>query len=89
MDVELEARDGCVHLVVQDTGHGVPQEYHEKIFEKFFMVDAGPNRSHAGAGIGLYLAREVVAIHEGELRVASPDAGGARFEVVLPLRPGR
>jgi signal transduction histidine kinase len=58
-----------------------------RIFEKFFMVDGGATKTRSGAGIGLYLAREVVAIHDGTIAVASTPGEGACFEVRLPLRP--
>jgi two-component system sensor histidine kinase SenX3 len=66
---------------------GIAPEFHERIFEKFFMVDAGPAKAHAGAGIGLFVVKEVVAIHGGAIRVESSPGGGALFEVRLPLRP--
>jgi signal transduction histidine kinase len=50
-------------------------------------VDAGPAKAHAGAGIGLFVAKEVVAIHGGTIRVESSPGAGALFEVHLPLRP--
>jgi two-component system phosphate regulon sensor histidine kinase PhoR len=74
-------------LTVEDDGIGIPAEFHDRIFEKFFMVDAGPAKAHAGAGIGLFLVKEVVAIHGGTIRVDSAAGQGARFEVRLPLRP--
>jgi signal transduction histidine kinase len=76
-------------LLVRDDGIGIPPEHHERIFDKFFAVDAGRNRAHGGAGIGLYLAREVVHIHSGVIGVASAPGEGASFEVRLPLRPRR
>ena len=72
---------------VRDTGIGIAREHHDRIFEKFFTVDAGSARTHGGTGIGLYLAREVVAIHDGAIRVDSTTGGGSTFEVRLPLRP--
>jgi signal transduction histidine kinase len=74
-------------LSVGDDGIGIAPEFHDRIFEKFFMVDAGPAKAHSGAGIGLFLVKEVVAIHGGAIRVESAPGQGSRFEVRLPIRP--
>lgn len=87
VDLTLEADADEIVLRVDDDGIGIAPEFHERIFEKFFMVDAGPAKAQAGAGIGLFLVREVVAIHGGTIRVESAPGAGAQFEVRLPLRP--
>jgi signal transduction histidine kinase/putative methionine-R-sulfoxide reductase with GAF domain len=87
VDIGLEASADEVVLRVEDDGIGIPAEFHDRIFEKFFMVDASPAKAHPGAGIGLFLVKEVVAIHGGAIRVESAPGQGARFEVRLPLRP--
>ena len=72
---------------MSDTGIGIHADHHERIFEKFFTVDAGSARSHGGTGIGLYLVREVAAIHDGTITVLSEPGRGTSFEVRMPLRP--
>jgi two-component system phosphate regulon sensor histidine kinase PhoR len=89
VEVELEHHGDEVVARVRDTGIGIRREHHDRIFEKFFTVDGGAARTHGGAGIGLYLAKEVVAIHDGAIRVDSTAGEGAMFEVKLPLRPQR
>jgi signal transduction histidine kinase len=74
---------------VRDEGIGIPEEHRERIFDKFFTVSGGASRTHGGAGIGLYLAKEVAAIHEGRICVASASGNGSIFEVRLPVRPSR
>ena len=75
-----------ISMVVEDTGPGVPAEFRERIFEKFFRVehhregDAGVR----GSGIGLYIAREVVEAHAGTLRYEERAGGGARLVIRLP-----
>jgi len=87
--VALHQDGDDVVFVVSDDGIGIAREHHERIFEKFYAVDAGRSRARNGAGIGLYLAREVVHIHAGVIRVVSAPGEGASFEVRLPLRPRR
>lgn len=87
IQVALRTHDGSAVLVVTDSGIGIPAEHRERVFEKFYTVDAGVNRSYGGAGIGLYLAREVVLIHAGRVAVSESETGGTRVEIRLPLRP--
>jgi signal transduction histidine kinase/putative methionine-R-sulfoxide reductase with GAF domain len=88
IEVGLHADDGAVVLTVKDDGIGISQEHQERIFDKFFIVSDGASRTHGGAGIGLYLAKEVAAIHDGRIRVESASGRGSLFEVRLPQRPG-
>jgi two-component system phosphate regulon sensor histidine kinase PhoR len=85
VEVDLRAEDRELVLSVGDSGAGIPTEQRERIFEKFYTLDAGPSRAQGGAGIGLYLAREVVAVHRGRLEVENQPGGGSRFVVRLPL----
>jgi signal transduction histidine kinase len=87
--VEVEATGGGAGAIVRvrDDGIGIAPEHLERVFDKFFMVDGGATKARGGAGIGLYLAREVVAIHDGSITVSSRPAEGSLFEVRLPPRP--
>jgi signal transduction histidine kinase len=87
VDIDLATCEEGVLLRVRDRGIGIDPDLHGRIFEKFFMVDGGATKTRSGAGIGLYLAREVVAIHDGSIVVESRSGEGASFEVRLPLHP--
>lgn len=81
----LAAADSYVKIVVADNGPGIPEEFHDKIFCKYFQVDKStcPNW---GTGIGLYFAKRLVELHHGAIRVDNrPTGGGAVFTVVLPM----
>ena len=54
-----------------DSGRGVPEEFRSRVFEKFFRVEhyrPGGEREPRGAGIGLYLCKEIVGLHGGTIR---------------------
>ena len=75
-----------IRLSVADTGPGVPPEQRERIVERFYRADpARTGREHHG--LGLCIAREIVRLHRGELRVEDAPGGGARFTAELPVRP--
>jgi len=77
--------DGGVHLVVADTGAGIPEDQLERIFDRFAQVDASSTRQHEGTGIGLSLVKELVELHEGRIFAESDGLGhGTEMHVVLP-----
>lgn len=67
---------------VRDDGPGIPAEYQQRIFEKFFRV---PGAAPAGAGLGLSIAREIVLEHEGDIGVISAPGEGSTFWFTVPL----
>ncbi|QCD58290.1 sensor histidine kinase [Streptomyces hawaiiensis] len=70
---------------VADDGDGVPEDDRERIFERFVRLDAARSRDDGGAGLGLAIARDVAVRHGGTLRAGRGPAGGALFELRLPL----
>ncbi|MDG9711488.1 sensor histidine kinase [Streptomyces sp. DH10] len=79
-------REGDLALVgVADDGDGVPQSDRERIFERFVRLDAARSRDDGGAGLGLAIARDVAVRHGGTLTAGQGPAGGALFELRLPL----
>jgi signal transduction histidine kinase len=75
--------DGEVECVVEDDGAGIPAAERDRIFERFARLDGARARHAGGAGLGLAIAREIVARHGGTLAVDDL-AAGARFVVRLP-----
>ena len=72
-----------VHLSVEDTGSGIPEELKERVFEPFFRVDKSRSRELGGVGLGLALVREIVRGHVGSITVRSNPSGGTVFEIIL------
>ena len=70
-----------VHLSVEDTGNGIPEELKERVFEPFFRVDKSRSRELGGVGLGLALVREIVRVHDGSITVRSNPSGGTVFEL--------
>ncbi len=78
--------DGKVVVIeVEDSGPGIAQELHARVFERFFQVDDSTRRSHEGLGIGLALVRELVELHGGTVALRSVPGAGSTFTVRLPL----
>jgi signal transduction histidine kinase/AraC-like DNA-binding protein len=73
-----------VHIWVQDTGIGIPIEVQERIFEPFAVVEQTKRRGE-GIGLGLSIARRLVALHHGSMTLESQPDRGSTFHVYLPL----
>jgi signal transduction histidine kinase len=84
LEVTSSARD-C-RMAVRDTGCGIEAVHLPHIFERFYRADASRNRATGGAGLGLSIAREIVAAHGGTIEVESRVDGGSTFTVSIPAR---
>jgi PAS domain S-box-containing protein len=84
--VEVTAAvDGTeAHLIVQDNGIGIAPDDQRRIFARFER--AVPTRHYGGFGRGLWISRNVIQAHGGDIRVSSVPGRGSRFEVTLPLQ---
>jgi two-component system phosphate regulon sensor histidine kinase PhoR len=81
---------GKVHIWVRDTGVGISEEDRNKVFDKFFLADAGLTREDGRVGIGLFVAREIVRKHGGEMWFESKIGVGSTFHFTVPIgRPVR
>ncbi|MEU0691122.1 sensor histidine kinase [Streptomyces uncialis] len=85
VSVSVRVRDGEAVLAVGDDGSGVPAGERDRIFERFVRLDDARSRDDGGAGLGLAIARDVARRHGGTLTVRDCPAGGALFELSLPL----
>ena len=83
--VSTEAAGPGVTITVTDTGDGIAAGHLPHIFERFYRADTARDRAHGGSGIGLTIARALIAAHGGALTAASDGVGtGARFTITLP-----
>lgn len=77
---------GKVHMWVKDSGAGIAEEDHDKLFDRFFLADAGLTRADGRVGIGLYTSREIVRKHGGEIWFESRRGAGSTFHFSLPMK---
>jgi CheY-like chemotaxis protein len=86
VQVVLQRVNSHIEISVADTGIGIQPEFLPHVFDRFRQADGSTTRGHGGLGIGLSIAKHLVELHGGTLRVASLGEGrGATFTVELPL----
>jgi two-component system sensor histidine kinase SenX3 len=82
--IGLRAADGLVSVSISDQGDGMTPEDQERVFERFYRVDAARSRHTGGTGLGLSIVKHVVSNHGGEVTVWSQLGKGSTFTVRLP-----
>jgi CheY-like chemotaxis protein len=77
----------AMHAVVQvrDHGVGIPTTAIPHLFERFYRVPGATEQHIQGAGIGLYVVKEIVTLHGGTVGATSQEGGGSTFTIQLPL----
>ena len=82
--VGARTKEGVVAISVTDQGEGLSEEDQERIFERFYRVDAARSRHTGGTGLGLSIVKHVVSNHGGEVTVWSRPGQGSTFTLRLP-----
>jgi len=76
---------GFLEVEVSDTGVGFPAAEQEKIFERFYQIDASPRKKYEGTGIGLSIVSDILRLHGCSIRANSEAGKGASFIFTLPV----
>ncbi|MDI3213881.1 ATP-binding protein [Arthrobacter sp. AL12] len=87
--IGIRAKDGLVAVSVTDQGEGLSPEDQERVFERFYRVDAARSRHTGGTGLGLSIVKHVVANHGGEVTLWSKPGQGSTFTIRLPELEGQ
>jgi signal transduction histidine kinase len=83
--VQVERQDQQVCVRVADQGIGIPAQVLPQLFQRFYRVAGEATQQISGMGIGLYVVKDLVTLHGGEVHVASAEGQGSTFTVCLPL----
>ncbi|HEX7119529.1 MAG TPA: ATP-binding protein [Longimicrobiales bacterium] len=85
LELDASAADR-VEFRVRDSGPGIPEDQHERIFEPFTQLDGSSTREKGGTGLGLTVCRRLTALLGGAVTVDSRPGAGSTFTVILPRR---
>ena len=85
VSVSLLEQSGKAILTVEDTGIGIPEESHSRVFQRFFRVDPSRSKESGGYGLGLAIAQTIVYQHKASIELQSKSSGGCIFSVSLTV----
>ncbi len=86
IDVEIAETLRDVEISIQDQGLGIADQDKSKLFKKFSRVQNKASTTTPGTGLGLYLCRQIVNLHGGDIVVSSQIGHGSRFTIKLPKK---
>ena len=81
----LSLEDRHVQLSIKDTGIGIPEKYQEKLFYDFQGLRRKGLEGEDSIGLGLFICKEIVKMHQGEIHVESKEGKGSTFKITLPF----
>ncbi len=81
--------DDNIRISVQDEGVGIPEEQQERLFNKFFRAENVIRKDVEGSGLGLFIAKNIVEAHNGEIGFESTEGEGSIFYFTLPIHKGK
>jgi len=79
IDIHIMAQDATVTVTISDNGPGIPEQYTEQIFEKFFRIPTGDKHNVQGYGLGLSYVKQVMQLHGGMVQQRNKANGGSKF----------
>ena len=83
--ITLKISNGLAEVAVSDQGIGIPEKDLERIFERFYRVDAARSRLTGGTGLGLSIVKHIATNHGGDVSLWSVEGAGSTFTLRLPL----
>ena len=86
--ISVENRNQTVSVRVRDHGPGIPDDYRDRIFEKFVQVDASDQRQRGGTGLGLTITKQIVDQLDGKIAFEAAEGGGTVFTVAFKAWTG-
>lgn len=83
VDVRYHLEQAHIRISVQDTGMGIAEEHHTRLFERFYRVDVQRSRDVGGTGLGLAIVKHIIDAHKGAIAVTSEPGKGSTFSFLL------
>lgn len=85
IDISITRSSDFLFIAITDYGIGIPKEELERVYERFFRVDKARNRETGGSGLGLPIAKKIIAAHNGDIKIESEEEKGTTVTLKLPV----
>jgi two-component system phosphate regulon sensor histidine kinase PhoR len=82
--VRAHEKESSIHIEVADQGFGIEARHHDRLFERFYRIDAGRSRHMGGTGLGLSIVKHIIQNHKGTIQLDSVPGKGSTFTIMLP-----
>lgn len=86
IELSTVVKDNMLKLVVKDNGIGIPENIQEQIFDKFTRAKRRGTAGEPTTGLGMYLTKQIVELHDGSIEVESDGKSGTSFSILLPIK---
>ncbi len=89
VEVQGDALEEKIRITVTNSGPGVPEDKFQKVFDRFYRVEASRSHRHGGSGLGLAIVKRIIELHEGTVGLESDAGTWTRVVVTLPKKEGK
>ena len=83
--ISTKKTNNQVNIVIDDNGHGIPENEHQNVFKPFYRIDKSRSQNKSGVGLGLSIANDIIRSHGGNIFLDQSPNKGLRVKVSLPF----
>jgi len=85
INIRVYSRERSAYVRIANSGIGIPSEDLPRIFERFYKSDKSRSHDKTGVGLGLFIVKTVIGLHNGEIEVRSSEGSSCEFEFHIPV----
>ena len=86
VNINIYEEDKQANILISDTGVGIPPEYRDRIFERFYRVDKSRSKETGGTGLGLSIVKHIVELYDGTIDIQSSTYKGTKITIKFPIQ---
>ena len=83
--IDLDKKSDNITITISDHGPGIPESEFNRVFEPFYRLEKSRNKATGGTGLGLFIAKNIIAHHNGQIVLSNKASGGLQVSIILPV----